>query len=295
MKILFTTAILSIFMHGKKNEPNQETNVSFKFTEKSIRLSTGIDLHYVEHGNASGVPLILLHGYTDSRKSFEKVLSLLPSNIHAYAISQRGHGNSSKPGHGYDSKSIAGDLAAFILQNKLGPVIVAGHSWGGMIAQQFALDHPNLVKSLIIISSGAAFKDNPGIPEFVEEIKSIQDSVSYQFITEFQKSTIIKPIDSLYFNELISESRKVPLHVWKSVASEIMQTDLVARLNRIKVPVLIFWGDRDYICPKEDQEIFLKEIKNARLITYEGTGHALHWEQPERFAADLVAFVQRSS
>ena len=282
-------------MHGKNNEPVPTTKVSFKLTEKSIRLSTGIDLSYVEHGYASGVPVILLHGYTDSWKSFEKVLPLLPSNIHAFAISQRGHGNSSKPGNGYDSKSIAGDLAAFIMQKKLGPVIVAGHSWGGVVAQQFALDHPTLVKSIIIVSSAAAFNDNPGIPEFVQEIKNIQDSVSYQFVTEFQKSTIIKPIDSIYFNELISESRKVPLHVWKSVANGIMQVDLVPGLHKIQVPVLIIWGDKDYICPKEDQEIFLKEIKNARLITYEGTGHALHWEQPERFAADLVAFVQHSS
>ena len=295
MKIIFITAALSIFMHGNNYEPIQITNVSFRLTEKSIMLSTGIKLHYVEHGNSSGVPVVLLHGYTDSWRSFEKVLPLLPLNMHVFAISQRGHGNSSKPENGYDSKSIASYLAAFITQKKLGPVIVAGHSWGGMIVQQFALDYPNLVKAIIIVSSGASFKDNPGIPEFVQEIKNLRDSVSFQFASDFQHSTLAVPIDSLYFNELIKESNKVPLHVWKSVADEIMHTDLVPRLSSIQVPVLIIWGDKDYICPKESQEILLKGIKNARLIVYEGTGHALHWEQPKKFADDLVAFVQHST
>ena len=57
-------------------------------------------------------------------------------------------------------------------------------------------------------------------------------------------------------------------------------------------PTLIVWGDRDALSPRRDQDALLTTISGSRLVVYEGAGHALHWEQPERFAADLVAFAK---
>jgi pimeloyl-ACP methyl ester carboxylesterase len=53
------------------------------------------------------------------------------------------------------------------------------------------------------------------------------------------------------------------------------------------------WGERDALTPRQDQEVLLRRIPGARLRVYEGTGHALHWEQPARFAAELAAFAAR--
>jgi pimeloyl-ACP methyl ester carboxylesterase len=69
---------------------------------KTIQLSSQVTLEYVEQGMASGTVLICLHGYTDSWKSFALVLPLLSENMHAFALSQRGHGNSDRPSEGYD-------------------------------------------------------------------------------------------------------------------------------------------------------------------------------------------------
>jgi pimeloyl-ACP methyl ester carboxylesterase len=57
-------------------------------------------------------------------------------------------------------------------------------------------------------------------------------------------------------------------------------------------PTLILWGDRDGLCSRGDQEALLAAIAGSRLVVYEGAGHGLHWEEPERFAADLVAFCK---
>jgi pimeloyl-ACP methyl ester carboxylesterase len=65
------------------------------------RAATGIRILYVEQGNDDGVPLILLHGYTDSWRSFEPVLPLLPQSIHACVPTQRGHGDADRPVEGY--------------------------------------------------------------------------------------------------------------------------------------------------------------------------------------------------
>ena len=67
----------------------------------SPTLRTGVRLEYAEYGEADGTPIVFLHGLTDSWRSFERVLPLLPSSVHAFAVSQRGHGESTRPQSGY--------------------------------------------------------------------------------------------------------------------------------------------------------------------------------------------------
>jgi len=105
---------------------------------KTIALSNGINLEYVEKGNKDATAVIFLHGYSDSWHSFEIVLNMLPLEMHLIALSLRGHGNSSKPNEGYHPKDFAGDLSLFITEKKLGASIIVGHSLGGYVTQQFA-------------------------------------------------------------------------------------------------------------------------------------------------------------
>ncbi|HEY6503503.1 MAG TPA: alpha/beta hydrolase [Chitinophagaceae bacterium] len=265
-----------------------------KHSVKTIRLSTGVQLEYAEQGDMSGIPVIFLHGLSDSWHSFETTLPLLPGNIHAFAITQRGHGNSSKPENGYSPANFAADVAAFIREKKLGSVFIAGHSMGGVHAQQIALNYPQLIKGLVIIDSDPAFRDNKGMPEFYEEVLKLDDDViEREFMDEFQKSTLAKPIDSLYYDLLVNEGLKVPPGVFKAALKGIMEVDFSGQLENINAPVLIFWGERDSFCGRDDQDRLVKGIKNARLVVYEGTGHALHWEETKRFADDLTVFINK--
>ena len=129
-----------------------------RLSVKQITLSNGVKLEYAEQGTANGTPVIFLHGYTDSWHSFQSVLPYLPSNVHAYALSQRGHGDSDRPSTDYAMSDFAADVADFMKQLKIGPAIIVGHSMGGLIAQQFVLDHPQLSKALVIVSSAPQFK-----------------------------------------------------------------------------------------------------------------------------------------
>jgi len=78
------------------------------------RLPNGIELPYAEAGDADGTPVLPLHAYADSWRSFEEVLTRLPPSIHAIAPSQRGHGDASKPEAGYAVEDFAGDLVALL-------------------------------------------------------------------------------------------------------------------------------------------------------------------------------------
>ncbi|MFC0771954.1 alpha/beta fold hydrolase [Terrimonas alba] len=261
---------------------------------KTIKLSTGVTLEYAEQGDPDGEPVIFLHGITDSWHSFESTFKHLPASIHAFAVSQRGHGDSERPADGYTPKDFAADIADFIKQNKLGPVIIAGHSMGGVNAQQFALDYPQLTKGLVIIDSDPAMKENPGMPEFYHQVMQLKDPViDKQFMDEFQKSTLVKPIDPAYYELLVEEGLKVPTRVFKAALTGLINVDYTKDLEKITVPALIFWGDKDAFCLEKDQQVFIDNIRNAKLITYENTGHALHWEEPVRFATDLVNFINK--
>ena len=61
--------------------------------------------------------------------------------------------------------------------------------------------------------------------------------------------------------------------------------------GQIQVPTLIVWGDQDAVFGREEQEALAAAIPGAQLLVYRSTGHALHWEEPERFAADLARFA----
>src|SRR5918994_40377 len=84
---------------------------NFKIT--SVELPTGVTLPYVAQGDPAGVPVVLLHGGTDSWRSFQPVLPYLPSSIRAFALTQRGHGDARRPGSGYHPREFAADVAAF--------------------------------------------------------------------------------------------------------------------------------------------------------------------------------------
>ena len=267
------------------------TRLSPQPVVKTIDLPGRVRLEYAEQGNAEGIPVIFLHGITDSWHSFESVLANLPSSIHAFAISQRGHGDSERPLQNYAPKDFAADIAEFIEQKKLDRVFIVGHSMGGVNAQQFAIDYPELTKGLVIIDSDPALKNNPGMPEFYQEVLKLEGAIDRKFMDDFQKATLADPIDSSYYNLLVDEGIKVPSSVFKAALEGLMQVDLTEQLKQINAPAVIFWGNKDAFCTFKGQELLVNNIKNSRLIIYGNTGHALHWEEPKKFSEDLINFI----
>lgn len=63
-------------------------------------------------------------------------------------------------------------------------------------------------------------------------------------------------------------------------------------LRQIKAPTLVAWGDRDALFPRGEQEALVGAIPSSQLVVYPGAGHAAHWEELERFASDLLTFIE---
>jgi len=254
-----------------------------------------ISLPYVEQGDASGVPVLLLHGATDSWRAFEPVLRHLPDDIHGVAVTLRGHGDAPKPDSGYALDDFAGDVAALIDELGLGPVVLAGHSLGSLVASRVAIDHPERLAGLVLAGAfGHPLSANPTMDE-VRPFTELEDPVRREVPYEFQSSTLTRQLPDGMLDGFVDESMKVPAHVWRGIFSNVPRVDLSGELGAITAPTLIVQGSADMYVSQSDSDMLLDAIPDSRLIVYEGAGHAFHWEQPERFAADLVAFSRYSA
>ena len=254
-----------------------------------------ITLPYVEQGDPSGVPLLMIHGATDSWRSYQPVLAHLPAHIRAIVVTQRGHGDAPKPEGGYALDDLAGDVAALIDELGLDQVVLVGHSLGSLVASRVAIDRPGRLAGLVLAGAFAhPLSANPTMEE-VRPFTELEDPVPREVAHEFQSSTLTRPLPDGMLDGFVNESLKVPAHVWRGIFGNITDVDLSGELGAITAPTLILQGGADVFIPQSDSDMLLDAIPGSRLIVYEGAGHALHWEQPERFATDLAEFSRYSA
>jgi len=263
--------------------------------EKFVSLPTGVRMEYVEQGPADGIPIVFLHGVTDSWHSFERVLTLLPPRVRAFAVSQRGHGDSSRPESGYHFADLSDDLAAFMHAVKVPAAIIAGHSMGASVAQRFVIDHPDRVSGMVLMGAFANYED-PAFVDFVaSSIVPLTDPIAPEFAREWQLSTLARPMAPDHLETVVSETLKVPARVWHSTFEGFLRTpDFSGELTKVAVPALLMWGERDTYATRRDQDRLVAAIPKSRLVTYSGHGHAFHWEDPIQYTNDLMAFVAGS-
>ena len=254
-----------------------------------IKLPSGITLQYAVQGSADGEPIVLLHGIGDSWRSFELAFPHIPERYRVYALSMRGHGLSDAPETGYGQKDFAADVTAFLEAMNLRGVTLVGHSLGSFTAQVVAAKDRNRLKALVLIGSGPG-----GAPGAVKEVREVFEIMTRnpRFARDFQASTANKPVPASFFERMVEVCASVPSHVWAQAGGVVHDAETAAGLASIKVPTLLIWGDRDAMLSRKDQDALLAQVRGSRLIVYPEGGHSPHWEDPARFAADLVAFLE---
>ena len=116
----------------------------------------GLRFHYREYGatNIDAPSIVLLHGVASNAKIWITVGPRLGERFRVYALDQRGHGETDKPDSGYDFPTVAEDLAAFIDYLGIERPVIAGHSWGGNVALEYAATHPDALRGLVLVDGG---------------------------------------------------------------------------------------------------------------------------------------------
>ena len=252
---------------------------------KQVELANGLHLSYAEQGANSGTPLILLPGIADSWRIFEPLLAELPESVHAYALSQRGHGDSDKPATGYHTRDFVEDLRLFMDSLQIQKAIIVGASSGGFAARSFGAMHPERTAGLILLGSPATLAARPNL--FAE----LKDPIDPGFVKIFSESVLSRPASAEALASLIAENLKAPAHVWVETGNGLFEEPFPGELAKIQAPTLIVWGEEDPIITKADQLALAEAIKGSKLIAYPGSGHMLYWEEPALIARDIIAYI----
>lgn len=135
----------------------------------------------------------------------------------------------------------------------------------------------------------------PVLAEVDPILAALEDPIEEGFIGAFQAGALARPAPPGLLDGLVAESRRVPAHVWRAVWAGVRDADLTAERSRIEAPTVAVWGDRDHLCDRASQEALLDAIPGARLAVCPGVGHAPHWEDPARVAAEVAALVRRTA
>ncbi|MCY3934602.1 MAG: alpha/beta hydrolase [Chloroflexi bacterium] len=235
---------------------------------------------------APGTPLLLVHGAGGQARAWPPQLRRLPGQP-VFAVDLPGHGESEAPGRSRIS-DYAADLAA--LQESAGwpPSVVAGHSMGGAIALQMALEFPQQVAALILIGSGARLVVNPAILA-----ESLSDPAAV--IARIQRWQWAPGSDPALIEQGAAQLSATPPQVLHDDYLACDRFDLRARLAEIEQATLVCCGTLDRMTPPPLSEELAADLPKAELRTFPGGGHMLPLEQAQAMARVLEEWLSSLS
>jgi len=175
----------------------------------------------------------------------------------------------------------------------LASAVLVGSSSGGYVAQQVALDSPDRVAGLVLVGSPRSLH---GRPAFAAEVERLDDPVDPAWVrgslTWFPR---LHDVPDSFVEARVQDGLRLPAHVWRDTLRGLCAAPVPTETGTISAPTLIIWGDHDDLLPRADQQAMAAAIPGSRLVVYDDTGHLVVWEQPERVATDLTAFMKASS
>lgn len=264
---------------------------SWPSLKREVRLPNGLRLNYVELGNPKGEPLLLLHGYTDSSRSWSLIAPYL-GNYRLLIPDQRGHGGSDAPLCCYGTSQFADDARLFLDAMGVGRAAVAGHSLGSMVAITLAADHPERVSRLVLIGSTAMVPVKRGdwLYSNAMSLTAPLDKSS-PFLREWHPSNQPTSVDPLFADAVEQEYLTIPLHVWRGVMRELAHVPVGRHADDVKVPVLLISGGKDPLFPAEHHASLKQAFPHAEERVFDDLGHNPNWERPQDIGALMERFL----
>jgi len=235
-----------------------------------------------------GPVLLLLHGWGSSAARWQKIVKeVAERGVRVVALDLPGFGDSTPPHAVWGIKEYAEFVRAFLEKMEEKNVVLAGHSVGGQIALQFALDNPSMVKKLVLMAP-AAVRRPPGMRE--QALKGISKVLGYAlYVAPVNVQTNARRIG---YRLLRRPDYLRTYGVMREVFQKVIRQDLTPMFPSVSVPTVLIWGDKDRITPLEDARLMEDEISGAKLHIIKGSGHNLHVDAPKELAETLSLVVK---
>lgn len=259
--------------------PPAPASAEWVAAKKTVTLPSGVTLRYLDLGDPKDPPVLLLHGWSDTSRSFAGLAVHLPGR-RLIVPDQRGHGGSSAPECCYGYGDLAWDGKLLLDALGIEKAAVVGHSLGSGAGQVLAARWPERVSALVLIgSSGRVFVERGDWMHDQVAALSAPPTADGAFLTAFQ-STVV-PIQPALLKAIIDESAGVPLHVWRGVLGEVTSARPAAYAADVRAPVLIVHGAEDPFFGPPHLQALEAAYPRARVVVLPDLGHNPHWERPE--------------
>jgi 3-oxoadipate enol-lactonase len=249
----------------------------------------------------SGPTILMLHGIGGGSSAFAPQLESYSSQgFRAVAWDMPGYG-SSAPIEPYTFKGLAESAAALIetLDPSGGnaPVILLGHSMGGMVAQELIARRPGLVRALVLSGTSAAFGNTDGAwqQNFINERTAPLDAGKQ--MTDVAAQLVPGMVGPVAIPEGVRLAREVmsavPAATYRAALSAIVTFDRKNNLEHIRVPTLLIAGEQDKNAPPAVMQRMGQRIAGSEYLELAGVGHLANLEAPELFDAAVLNFLAR--
>lgn len=261
------------------------------------RTSSSPALHYSvrepSNGKAPRHTVVLSHALGCDLTMWDSLANQLAADCRVIAYDHRGHGSSDAPDALYSMADLADDAARLLRELDSGPVVWVGLSMGGMVGQELALRHPSLVRALVLANTTS------GYPEAAravwqeriatvraQGIEAIADAVMGRYFHDAFRAQKAATV-ARFRRRLVTTDATGYVGCCEAVG----KVDTGSRLGQISVPTLVIAGELDQGTPVAMAQALAEGIPGARLEVLKDASHLSAAEQPEAFAASVVAFV----
>src|ERR1700676_1787767 len=243
-------------------------------------------MHFREQGRGP-VTILFLHGNLSSSRWWEKVFSFLPADWRAIAPDFRGFGSSEAPPEGFGIEGMVRDLEALVNDLQLLSFAVVGHSLGGGVGLQYALDHPRQVWALGLVDPVPA--NGLHLPEEVFGLL-VSMKASHAAMKEGLKATAPSAPGDDFFELLVEDALRSTPQAFLEIPKSAARFNVSGRLKDLACPALCVQGESDALIPREDVERMCHSIPNGLFVEMKNVGHSPPIEAPEELARQLIDF-----
>ena len=253
-----------------------------------------IDVYYEERGE--GAPLMMIIGLSGVGAGWGPQIPLFSENYRTIVPDHRGVGNSSHPSDGYTIDQLASDMAEVLRTIGVSSAHIMGSSTGGAIAQVMALDHPEVVQSLTLVTTWAR------ADAYFERCFGVRKKILNEMGREaYTRASSTFLWSGKYIREHAEElerweegvlSGSAEIDIMNKRIDMIVEHDQLDRLKKIDKPTLVVAGRQDICTPSFYAEEIAAAIPGAELILLDG-GHFLYREDPGPFHRCVDKFLAR--
>ena len=261
--------------------------------------ANGIEIYYEIHG--TGHPLVLIAGLSYSHWQWHKMMPGLAEQFCVILFDNRGIGQTDKPDGPYSASMLAADTAGLLEALDVERATVMGHSMGGFVAQELALERPDLVSELILAATHFGGPDHVPI---TEEAMAVFADISGDPVERFRRGLAVSTAPGFaeenpgIIEEWMAYRVQNPIEQGPYQAQLAVGMGLVSeeaayahRLHRVQAPTLILFGEHDKVVPPANAQLLADKIPDSAVNILPDAGHFFPLETPDAAVQAIVDFL----